>query len=114
LLDSRPLPLHFGGDCSSPSQLLCCSYPGRQIRMRVTHRDEHDRMAPQLFEKTDVAANHGMNVDVPESPKCRESPEHAQGFASRFSRYRPLRFITGMSRSWRYSRRRGCSRKTAG
>jgi DNA-directed RNA polymerase specialized sigma24 family protein len=31
-----------------------------------------------------------MNVDVPESPKCRESPEHAQGFASRFSRYRPL------------------------
>jgi RNA polymerase sigma-70 factor (ECF subfamily) len=31
-----------------------------------------------------------MNVDAPESPKCRESPEHAQGFASRFSRYRPL------------------------
>ena len=31
-----------------------------------------------------------MNVDVPESPKCRESPEHAQKFASRFSRYRPL------------------------
>jgi DNA-directed RNA polymerase specialized sigma24 family protein len=31
-----------------------------------------------------------MNVDVPESPKCRESPEHAQWFASRFSRCRPL------------------------
>jgi len=32
-----------------------------------------------------------MNVvDVPESPKYRESPEHAHGFASRFSRYRPL------------------------
>jgi RNA polymerase sigma-70 factor (ECF subfamily) len=31
-----------------------------------------------------------MNVDVPESPKCRESPERTQGFASRFSRYRPL------------------------
>jgi DNA-directed RNA polymerase specialized sigma24 family protein len=31
-----------------------------------------------------------MNADVPESQKCRESPEHAQRFASRFSRYRPL------------------------
>jgi len=31
-----------------------------------------------------------MNVDVPESVKCRESPEHAHGFTSRFSRYRPL------------------------
>jgi RNA polymerase sigma-70 factor (ECF subfamily) len=31
-----------------------------------------------------------MIVDVPESPNCRESQEHAQGFASRFSRYRPL------------------------
>jgi DNA-directed RNA polymerase specialized sigma24 family protein len=31
-----------------------------------------------------------MIVDVPESPKCRESPEHARKFASRFSRYRPL------------------------
>jgi hypothetical protein len=27
-----------------------------------------------------------MNVNVPESPKCRENPEHAQAFASRFSR----------------------------
>ena len=31
-----------------------------------------------------------MNVDVAESPKCRESPEQTQGIASRFSRYSPL------------------------
>jgi len=31
-----------------------------------------------------------MNVDVRESRKCQESPEQTQGFASRFSRYRPL------------------------
>ena len=31
-----------------------------------------------------------MNVDVRESPKRRESPEHTKGFESRFSRYRPL------------------------
>jgi len=31
-----------------------------------------------------------MNVDVPKSLKCRESPEQAQGFAFRFSPYRPL------------------------
>jgi len=31
-----------------------------------------------------------MNLKVAESPKCRQSPEHAQGFAYRFSRYRPL------------------------
>ena len=31
-----------------------------------------------------------MNVNVLESPKCQESLEQTQGFASRFSRYRPL------------------------
>jgi DNA-directed RNA polymerase specialized sigma24 family protein len=31
-----------------------------------------------------------MNVDVPESPKCQDSPDHSQKFASRFSPYRPL------------------------
>lgn|ERR1700722_19909536 len=31
-----------------------------------------------------------MNVNVLESPKCQESPEHTQGFASRFLPYRPL------------------------
>ena len=31
-----------------------------------------------------------MTVDVLESPKCRESPEQAQKFEYRFSRYRPL------------------------
>src|SRR5882724_4779762 len=31
-----------------------------------------------------------MNVHVPESPKCRDSSEHARRFGSRFSRYRPL------------------------
>jgi DNA-directed RNA polymerase specialized sigma24 family protein len=31
-----------------------------------------------------------MNVDVPESPKCRESPDRAREFTSRFSRYGPL------------------------
>jgi DNA-directed RNA polymerase specialized sigma24 family protein len=31
-----------------------------------------------------------MNVNVLESRKCQERPEQTQGFASRFSRYRPL------------------------
>jgi len=31
-----------------------------------------------------------MNANVLESPMCQESPEQTQGFASRFSRYRPL------------------------
>jgi DNA-directed RNA polymerase specialized sigma24 family protein len=31
-----------------------------------------------------------MNVNVLEFPKCEESPEQTRGFASRFSRYRPL------------------------
>ena len=55
-----------------------------------------------------------MNVDVRESPKRRESPEHTKGFESRFSRYRPLLYSTGMSCSWRYSRARRMLSKTAG
>src|SRR4029077_5113658 len=40
--------------------------------------------------KSDAAPDQGMNVDLTESPKCKESPEQTQEFASRFSRYRPL------------------------
>jgi DNA-directed RNA polymerase specialized sigma24 family protein len=38
-----------------------------------------------------------MNLDVPESPKCRESPEQTQGLASRFSRYRRLLYSLACS-----------------
>src|SRR5262249_43575827 len=40
--------------------------------------------------KPEIDTLHGMNVNVAEAPKCRQNPEHALGFASRFSRYRPL------------------------